>query len=355
MSIITEQAQASIERVGHYDPINVQGQGSHAYRVVVETSQGNTYPIILAADSEDQASAFALEAVELVELGQVVKVTRLMPWLNTPIAADPSDNLPEKDAREGERERGSLEVDPEVSAERKARQAEAVNFLKGYTGRFAFLLEMQDRVFGEVSLGNRPISAVGSKVNRRLSERQVDAVLRCKANGERRAADQADRLMDEYEARTGSVEVAQAARQMGVAPDEKDRIIGRRIAETGIDLTGLPTGMERNGTDHLYAAAPGEDGTLSFVRIDRPQRGKWAGFVFVRLVVGGGADQRLGTQGPGRLYQGGAQHVLRAVLEDPMAAIARFGQEIGKCGICGLTLTDEESRRIGIGPVCRSK
>lgn len=35
------------------------------------------------------------------------------------------------------------------------------------------------------------------------------------------------------------------------------------------------------------------------------------------------------------------------------AARERYGREIGRCGICNRTLTDEESRRIGIGPVCR--
>ena len=30
-----------------------------------------------------------------------------------------------------------------------------------------------------------------------------------------------------------------------------------------------------------------------------------------------------------------------------------FGREIGRCGVCGKTLTDETSRALGIGPVCR--
>jgi hypothetical protein len=34
-------------------------------------------------------------------------------------------------------------------------------------------------------------------------------------------------------------------------------------------------------------------------------------------------------------------------------AMALFGREIGRCGICGRSLTDEVSRACGIGPVCR--
>jgi hypothetical protein len=33
----------------------------------------------------------------------------------------------------------------------------------------------------------------------------------------------------------------------------------------------------------------------------------------------------------------------------------RYGMLIGKCGVCGRTLTDEESRANGIGPVCAER
>jgi uncharacterized protein DUF6011 len=35
--------------------------------------------------------------------------------------------------------------------------------------------------------------------------------------------------------------------------------------------------------------------------------------------------------------------------------MVRYGQELGECGHCGRTLTDEASRAAGIGPVCASK
>lgn len=40
---------------------------------------------------------------------------------------------------------------------------------------------------------------------------------------------------------------------------------------------------------------------------------------------------------------------------DPMGAMRRYGHEIGRCGRCGRTLTDEDSRANGIGPICMSK
>lgn len=47
--------------------------------------------------------------------------------------------------------------------------------------------------------------------------------------------------------------------------------------------------------------------------------------------------------------------VLRLIAADPQAAMLKFGQEIGSCGHCGRTLTDQESRDYGVGPICRSK
>ncbi len=39
----------------------------------------------------------------------------------------------------------------------------------------------------------------------------------------------------------------------------------------------------------------------------------------------------------------------------PETAMALYGQTLGYCGRCGRSLTDETSRALGIGPVCRNK
>jgi hypothetical protein len=44
--------------------------------------------------------------------------------------------------------------------------------------------------------------------------------------------------------------------------------------------------------------------------------------------------------------------ILTAIEKDDDAG-PRFGREIGRCYVCGRTLTDETSRELGIGPVCR--
>ena len=45
--------------------------------------------------------------------------------------------------------------------------------------------------------------------------------------------------------------------------------------------------------------------------------------------------------------------VLTEIAKDPNEAMKAFGQKMGKCGRCGRSLTDETSRRFGIGPDCR--
>lgn len=43
---------------------------------------------------------------------------------------------------------------------------------------------------------------------------------------------------------------------------------------------------------------------------------------------------------------------LRAVAADPLAAAVAYGRSTGTCCMCGRELTDPESVRLGIGPVC---
>lgn len=47
--------------------------------------------------------------------------------------------------------------------------------------------------------------------------------------------------------------------------------------------------------------------------------------------------------------------VVKVIAKDPEKAMALFGHEFGKCGVCGRGLTNDLSREIGIGPVCRTR
>lgn len=88
------------------------------------------------------------------------------------------------------------------------------------------------------------------------------------------------------------------------------------------------------------------DGVTRFYRVDRPEEGRWAGWTFLKIQA---SDDLHPIKD--RVRKG---EVLRAIAADPAAASKLYGQELGHCGVCGRTLTDETSREYGIGPVCRN-
>lgn len=112
----------------------------------------------------------------------------------------------------------------------------------------------------------------------------------------------------------------------------------------GLDLSALRGGY--------YAAT--FDGITKFFKVDVVEDGKWGGWVFVKIQA---SDElhRQGSQKPGQAYRGASEDYLRAIVADEQAASTLYGREIGRCGICGRTLTDEDSRARGIGPICAEK
>jgi hypothetical protein len=89
------------------------------------------------------------------------------------------------------------------------------------------------------------------------------------------------------------------------------------------------------------------DDKLRFFKVNTPTEGRWAKFTFVNEVFGGGNKIAIRNRQV-------RDSVLTAISNDS-DALARYGQELGECGVCGRELTDEQSRAIGIGPVCREK
>lgn len=111
------------------------------------------------------------------------------------------------------------------------------------------------------------------------------------------------------------------------------------VTSQSADLPSVPAG--RYATEN-------KDGVLRFYKVSRPTEGRWAGWTFVNVMasdeehpIKGMAEKRL---------------ILENIVRDGIQASAeRYGREIGACSICGRTLTDEISRSIGIGPICREK
>lgn len=135
------------------------------------------------------------------------------------------------------------------------------------------------------------------------------------------------------------------------------RVIAKSSASTLInELLALPK-LEQSAPAASATSVPEvpegryaveQDGTLKFFQVDRPTEGKWAGYTFVKV------------QASDDLYplrnKTAREAVLRLIAEaGPEQASIRYGLELGVCGRCGRTLTDESSRAAGIGPVCAAK
>lgn len=87
---------------------------------------------------------------------------------------------------------------------------------------------------------------------------------------------------------------------------------------------------------------------LDFWRVDRPEQGKYAGRTFVKRIVGGKPDLNVSRETKFA--------ALEAILEiGTELSAALYGQKLGRCSRCNRHLTDELSRKFGMGPECRSK
>lgn len=161
----------------------------------------------------------------------------------------------------------------------------AAAYVAAYEGDFAFL--------------------VGLKSRRFLTPAQVKAVMNClRADALRRLAD-----------------AEKAEKPAAKAPQAEVDVPAGHYA--------LPSHTGNNDAD--------------FYNVQRPTEGKWAGYTFVKRVIGGHDDT------PVRGAE--AKRVLAAIAADPEAG-ARYGQLIGRCGRCNRHLTDQVSRDQGYGPEC---
>jgi len=108
----------------------------------------------------------------------------------------------------------------------------------------------------------------------------------------------------------------------------------------------LPAVVEAEGPPAGRYAIENAEGELRFYQVDKPTEGRWVGRTFVKVQTG---DDLYPVRGLALAA------VLAEITKDPEGASRRYGREIGRCGVCGRTLTDEVSRSEGIGPRCKEK
>lgn len=101
--------------------------------------------------------------------------------------------------------------------------------------------------------------------------------------------------------------------------------------------------LDGKGKAHSFHYAIRTDTEVKFYRV---KRGRKTGVMFVDVQA---SDEYY----PIRSYSQ-RNAVLSLIAQDPKAALALYGRELGACGRCGRTLTSEY-RELGIGPVCIDK
>jgi len=107
-----------------------------------------------------------------------------------------------------------------------------------------------------------------------------------------------------------------------------------------------PTG--KDVPDGRYAV-PSRTGRndLDFYNVETgSEHGRYAGQRFVQRVLGGGQAFNVGRAEA-------ADAFVRIQHYGVLDSLRRYGEAMGVCGKCGLPLTDETSRALGIGPKCR--
>ena len=136
--------------------------------------------------------------------------------------------------------------------------------------------------------------------------------------------------------------------------DELIRVKNERTVEfqkisVGISLSSLKSG---------YYAVITDSNSIRFFRItnvDKVEEGidkKWLNWIFVREQAGDNFF-KVGSQNPALgYYRGNYQREMETIIKNPLESLKLYGKTIGKCGVCGRTLTNAVSRELGIGPEC---
>lgn len=137
-----------------------------------------------------------------------------------------------------------------------------------------------------------------------------------------------------------------ALKEIPKAPPPEQSKIAQKLEdhEAGEDVLEA-MGAKRAGPKGKFAL--GEEPHIKFYQVDRPTKGKWSGYIFVKLLIGSP-----GNWERQRLPKARQDEILKAIMKDPCAAQAKFGFHFVCCGRCDSPLSKPNSRAAGYGEIC---
>jgi hypothetical protein len=146
-----------------------------------------------------------------------------------------------------------------------------------------------------------------------------------------------------------------------VTPDKRVNVLPDYVPEHNVDLRLFPAAR--------YAVED-SSGRLRFIIITEIKRRSrltgrfiWTKYHYANEYLdkgdrtvreqAGDTKKLIGKQRTNEpVYFGEEENIIKMISENPTEAMIRYGKEKGACAYCGRSLTDEESRKRGIGPDC---
>lgn len=119
--------------------------------------------------------------------------------------------------------------------------------------------------------------------------------------------------------------------------------------------TKVPVALLQMVREGRYAVRPDSAHPFTFLRITRPKTGKYKDTIKVQTQHGPNlSDPKFVVWPSGKVsvYRWDIEEPLLLVIADQQGAARAYARELGRCARCGLELTDEQSRRWGVGPEC---
>lgn len=216
---------------------------------------------------------------------------------------------------------GKLKTDPETRAKQKqarvkAKQAAAGTYIAAHLAEYTWAVSNLKFDFARSMC--EAIKQHGS-----WTDGQLTAIRKCMARDEERA-----KAREAAQATAPTVQGAGLDRMLAAFARAKASRLKHPKLRIG-DLSFQPPGPTSSYKDGL------------FVKCDGAYIGRISG------------DGRW-LPAPSRSTPELDARVLEAC-RDPLAAAVLHGKQTGNCACCGLELTNEESVRLGIGPICREK
>lgn len=148
---------------------------------------------------------------------------------------------------------------------------------------------------------------------------------------------------------TGEEEFLAAAKEGTLGRADASAVIDRLLKAAKVQAKATaPTNLPDVPEGHYAIPSTTGNNDLDFFRVDRPTDGKWAGYTFLKRVVGGKPDLPVARAQRAEVLQ-------RIVDTGIYASRKQYADAIGRCYACNRHLTDETSRALGIGPECRKK